>query len=386
MKILRIIASLDPAQGGPVEGLRESAALMAEAGHETEVVTLDDPAAPFLESIDLPVYGMGPVSRFSLAPRLALWVAAAARHFDAAIIHGLWNPASIAGWQGLKRAGLPYVVFTHGMLDSWFAKAYPAKHWAKQIAWLAAQGWVLHDAETVLFTSDEEQRRARGAFFGPAYRSTVIAYGSAQPPDFEHRHREALAAAIPSLADRRYLLFLGRFHEKKGCDLLIEAFARVASQTPGLDLVIAGPDQVGLRTPLTDLAMRLGIANRLHWPGLIEGDAKWGALRCADALVMPSHQENFGIAVAEALACGTPVLVSDQVNIWREIDAADAGLVAPDTLEGTHRLLTRFLALTPQERAAMGENARACHANNFSMPKAAEDLTRILASITRPNR
>jgi glycosyltransferase involved in cell wall biosynthesis len=383
MRILRIIASLDPAQGGPVEGLKQSAALMAEAGHETEVATLDDPNAPFLEHLAFPAHALGPARRFSLAPRLANWVAMNGRHFHAAVIHGLWNPASSAGWQGLQRAGVPYVVFTHGMLDPWFREAYPVKHWVKQAAWLAAQGWVLRDAQAVLFTSGEEKRRAAGAFFGPGYRASLVAYGAAEPPERPHEQRCAFIAAVPALGARPYLLFLGRIHEKKGCDLLVEAFAKVAADAPDLDLVIAGPDQVGLSAALTTLAAERGIAQRIHWPGLLEGDAKWGALRGAAALVMPSHQENFGIAVAEALACGVPVLISDKVNTWREIETDGASLVAPDTLAGTSDLLTRFVGLSPDQHAAMGANARACYRARFGLPKAAEDLTRILSSIAR---
>ena len=92
---------------------------------------------------------------------------------------------------------------------------------------------------------------------------------------------------------------------------------------------MAGPDQVGWQADLMELAKRCGVENRVHWLGMLTGSLKWGAYRCADALILPSHQENFGIVVAEAMACGTPVLISDKVNIWREVLGAGAGLVAP---------------------------------------------------------
>ena len=100
---------------------------------------------------------------------------------------------------------------------------------------------------------------------------------------------------------------------------------------------------------------------------MLKGDAKWGAFAICDAFVLPSHQENFGIAVAEALACGRPVLISDQVNIAPEIAADGCGLVEPDTLEGTTRLLERWLALRPDEREAMRKQALATFAKRYDM-------------------
>ena len=111
---------------------------------------------------------------------------------------------------------------------------------------------------------------------------------------------------------------------------------------------------------------------------MLQGELKWGALLAAEAFILPSHQENFGIAVAEALAVGTPVLISDKVNIWREIEADGAGLVAPDTLDGTVSLLERWLALSPAARQQMGERARACFTAHFEMRRETENLLAVI--------
>jgi glycosyltransferase involved in cell wall biosynthesis len=182
---------------------------------------------------------------------------------------------------------------------------------------------------------------------------------------------EEFYRALPALRGRRFLLFLARIHEKKGCDLLIEAFARAAERSPQVDLVMAGPDQVGMQANLERRAEQLGIAGRLHWPGLIGGDVKWGALRACDALILPSHQENFGVSVAEALAAGRPVLLSYAVNIWPEIENDGVGMAADDTLEGTVRLLQKWLSLPAAEQAAMAARAQPCFAARFSMEKTA---------------
>ncbi len=168
--------------------------------------------------------------------------------------------------------------------------------------------------------------------------------------------REAFLRSFPELRNKRLLLFLGRLHEKKGCDLLIDAFAAVSRENPALHLVLAGPDAGGMQAALSRRAAALGLS-AITWTGMLRGDAKWGAFRAAEAFVLPSHQENFGIAVTEALACGVPVLISKRVNIWREIEQDNAGLVDDDTAAGTQRLLRRWLALAPAERSAMATRA-----------------------------
>ena len=379
MKILRLIASVRPESGGPIQGLRTTAEKMAELGHATEIATTDDPDAEHVRSFPFPVHAMGKrIRRFGYSPALTRWVEQHAGRFDAAVIHGLWNHATVAGWQGLVRAGVPYAVYAHGMMDPWFRTTYPLKHTIKQAYWWALQGRVLRDAATVLFTSEEERVQARGVFSGHGYDERVVAYGASEPPAPDAAQAAAFRALVPALGDRRYLLFMSRIHPKKGCDLLIDAFAGIAAQQPELDLVIAGPDQVGLVPEFQRRAAALGIGARLHWPGMLTGDAKWGALRGAEAFVLPSHQENFGIVVAEAMACGLPVLISNKVNIWREVERAEAGIVANDTAEGTRALLAAFVGLDPAARAAMGAAARAEYQRQFSAEGAARDLALVL--------
>ena len=230
----------------------------------------------------------------------------------------------------------------------------------------------------MLFTSEEERQLARGVFAGPVYKETVVAYGTAEPPPPSQVQRDAFRALLPGLGNRSYLLFLSRIHEKKGCDLLVSAFANIAQHYPDVDLVIAGPDQVGLKARLQEQAKAAGIADRIHWPGMLKGDAKWGAFHDAEAFILPSHSENFGIVVAEAMACQTPVLISNKINIWREVEASGGGFVEDDTLDGTSRLLERWLALGPSEKAAMAGSAKEGFERNFHVAAAGRDLENAL--------
>lgn len=384
MRILQIIRSLDPAQGGPVTAVLGSAAALLALGHEPEVVALDHPAAPYLPEGAVRVHAIGAGwGRYGFNSGLRRWIAAHARRFDAAVLHGVWDYASYGGRLGLKRAGLPYVIYPHGMLDPWFRRGRPIKTAIKQAYWLLGGGAVLADAQRVLFTCEEERRLARGSFAGPAYREQVVAYGAPQPPAAGGAPAGAFRRAVPELGQRPYLLFLGRLHPKKGADLLLQAFAALAEEHGGIDLVMAGPDPMGLQAAFAGYLAQRGLAARVHWVGILEGERKWGALAGAEAFVLPSHQENFGIAVAEAMACGRPVLISDKVNIWREIVAGGGGMVGEDTRTGTADLLGRFLALPLEARAVMGSAARRTYERRFTLEAASLALLEVLQDAVR---
>lgn len=366
MKILHIIASIDPAGGGPLEGIIRQNAACEAAGLSgvREVATLDPPGSPLLADFPMTVHALGrprssarhllgrALDHWGYSPDFVPWLRANVGRFDAVIVNGLWNYSSFGASRVLPGGPTPYFVFTHGMMDPWFRQTYPLKHLAKQGFWLVGEGRLMAGARSVLFTCEEERRKARGQFWGHTpYVETVVAYGATAPPPRTPALETAFRAAAPRLGTQPYLLYLSRIHRKKGCDLLVEAFARVADAYPGLDLVMAGPDATGWRPELETLAERRGVAARIHWTGPLYGDAKWGALYGANAFVLPSHQENFGIAVAEALGCGTPVLISDKVDIWREIETVGAGLVGADTLEGTEGVLRQWLAMNEPSKA-----------------------------------
>ena len=139
------------------------------------------------------------------------------------------------------------------------------------------------------------------------------------------------------------------------------------------------------KTKLNHLAERLGVTSAITWTGMITGAMKWGALHAAEVFVLPSHQENFGIVVAEALAAGVPTLISNKVNIWREVRADGAGLVAEDTLVGVSELFQSYLGLPDEQKLAMRQRARECFERRFEIKKAAETLRAVLTSVTGVN-
>lgn len=379
MKILHILPSVNPQGGGPMEGVRQRGKRLLEMSHHVEVVSLDDPASLFLANYGLPVHALGPsIGGYKFNTRLVPWLYGHAREYDAIVINGLWQYHSFGAWRALKKMKVPYFVFTHGMMDPWFKYTYPLKHLKKWLYWPWADYRVLRDAQAVLFTSEDERLLARKSFWLYQAREAVVAYGTSAPPQESEYLREKFLSAHTELRGKRIFIFLSRIHEKKGCDLLIDAFAKVAGQGPKLHLLMAGPDQSGWVSTLQTQARNLGIADRISWSGMLQGDMKWGALYASEAFVLPSHQENFGIAVAEALSCGLPVLISNKVNIWREIEADGAGIVNSDTDKGTEKILRNWLALDVASRRKMAQQAKLTFARRFTVEAMALSLIKIV--------
>ena len=379
MRILHSIRTVNPAGGGPIEGIKQIWKVLKAAGRETEIVSLDAPDDPWVKECPMPIHALGPVrTKYGYSSKLTPWVAEHRTEYDAVIVNGLWQYSGLGVWRALHGTDTPYFVFTHGMLDPWFKRAYPLKHLKKWLYWPWGDYRVLRDAAAVLFTSQEEMRAASESFWLYRCNGIVVSYGVATPPENGEAAKQVVLDRFPELRGKRVFLFLSRIHEKKGCDLLLRAFAKVAASDESIRLVFAGPDQTGWVSDLKALGEKLGISDRLLWTGMISGDLKWGMIRLAEVFILPSHQENFGIAVAEALACGTPVLISNKVNIWREIEEDGGGIVENDDLPGTVRLIEKWIALPALQRAAMGEKARRCFQSRFEVAKAADSIVHVL--------
>ncbi|MBL0225852.1 MAG: glycosyltransferase [Geobacteraceae bacterium] len=385
MKILHLIPTMNPIYGGPIEGLNRIVDSYITLGIESEIAVLDAPDnSPWLDAVRVPTHALGPAMlSYCYSQNLVPWLQANAGRFDAVIVNGLWQYPGCAAWKVLAGTKTPYYVFSHGMLDPWFKRAYPLKHLKKMLYWFWREYLVLRDAKAVLFTCEEERILARQSFWPYKCNEMVVGYGTSRSSGDAVKQRKAFLSEFPELAEKRLFLFLSRIHEKKGCDLLLEAFARVAGKDRALHLVVAGPNQTGWQKELVVLSQRLGIEDRITWTGMITGDMKWGAYHSAEAFVLPSHQENFGIVVAEALSCSLPVLISDKVNIWREVQEDNAGIIAEDTLDGTIELFERWLDMDTRSHVEMRKKALACFESRFEMSRAAQNLIDLVRSDTQ---
>ena len=378
MRILHIISNMRPDSGGPQETVR----MMLRSSPEgccSEVLTLDDPEAAWLRAEPWTIHALGGDRKGAYSPKIVPWLRAHRGSYDGVVLHGMWEYLSLAVLRAIA-GHVPYVVYPHGMLDPYFKRASPMKHMKKWLYWLPVQYWVLRRALRVVFTTTAERDLAAQSFWLHRWDAAVIGLGSDAPPQDLAACGDVFYALYPALHGKRYLLFLGRLDPKKGCDLLLEAFAAIREDDPNLQLVMAGPDSAGWQDTLQRMAENANIADRVHWPGMLKGEAKWGAFAASEVFILPSHQENFGIAVVEALSCGKPVLITRPINIADDLAGDGSALVADDTPAGVQALLTRWLRMPIAERASMVAHARNSVATRYDMRMNTSALISIFAS------
>jgi glycosyltransferase involved in cell wall biosynthesis len=400
-RVLHVIAWMDPKMGGVCQAVRTMILGLSEQQVLNEVVCLDDPKDLTDTRDPFPVHALGPAkSPWVYSEKFLPWMETNLSAFDTVIVHGLWlyhtyAVNKIVRAQQKENISVPRVfVMPHGMLDPYFQKAKGRKLKAIRnwIYWKLIEHKVIAGADALLFTSEEEAALASGTFkpYKPK-KQNIVGLGVEDPPIYSTTMKQAFEARVPALKGSPYLLFLSRIHPKKGVDLLIKAYEELI-QNPEIanmghsgvsipKLLIAGP---GLDTEygqqIEAMIRDSGLLNQnIILSGMLSGNEKWGAFYGSEAFVLPSHQENFGIAVVEAMACEKPVLISDQVNIWREIQGNQAGFAEHDDHEGTLTNLKRWLKLSPQEKSAMSANARNTYLKMFSVQAASQRLKAALS-------
>jgi glycosyltransferase involved in cell wall biosynthesis len=392
MKVLRVISSMDPSGGGVAQGVRNTIPEMTKLGVQTEVACLDAPDAPFIGHDHFKVIALGPAkTSWRHSPQLIPWLCDNLRNYDVVVVEGLWQYHGYAVRKAIRHLrqtnekNIPGLyVMPHGMLDPYFQRASGRKLKAIRnwLYWKLIESKVINGADGIFFTCEEELRLARQTFtpYHPK-RELNVGLGIENPPAFTASMSMAFTNKCPAVSGKPYILFLSRIHEKKGVDLLVNAYEKIIGKNAGAPLlVIAGP---GMDTPYGE-SIRLcveksgALRDRVFFTGMISGDEKWGAFYGSEAFILPSHQENFGIAVAEALACSKPVMISDQVNIWREIKDSGAGFVSPDTEEGVLGLLSAWLGLSPDMKIKMGEKGLETYRKYFAIEPAAKRVYEIM--------
>lgn len=272
---------------------------------------------------------------------------AAIRSVDIVHGHGLWCGGSLAASWIAPRLACPLVVSPHGMLQPWARRHHRHR---KRIAWVLAERAVLSRADLLQAMSLQELASFRAArLFQPAIVHPVgIDIPVALPPS-------QISDRSNRVARPRTCLFLSRLHPIKGLPLLFNAWSEV--QPAGWRLVIAGPDQHGHRAAMASLANRLGIDGSVTFVGPIHGAEKWKLFADADLFVLPSHSENFGVVVAEALAAGTPVITTTGTP-WDALPASGAGWWVPSDVTSLAAAVREATSLPPGVLREMGARGR----------------------------
>jgi glycosyltransferase involved in cell wall biosynthesis len=303
---------------------------------------------------------------FKYSRPLASWLSGNVQQFDVVHVHAVFNHSSVAAAKACRRAGVPYVVRPLGTLDPW---SMSQKSLRKRIFWQVAGKMMLARAAAVHYTSEAEKLSTE--------RFTGLNHGRVVPLGVETTSavpREKLVQHFPSLARDPYVLVLSRLHPKKGLDVLIDAFVSLPFSPWRLVLAGDGPPEY-----VAKLKQLAASHPRILFTGWVGGERKNALLGCASLLALPSHQENFGLCVMEALSRSVPVLVSPSVNLAPAIVTANAGWVAAIDKEALTARLAE--ALTDEAELATRGRAGQQMSRQYSWENAANYLVQLYQEV-----
>jgi glycosyltransferase involved in cell wall biosynthesis len=368
VRVLHIIPGLAGKAGGPVFATVESALSLRPLGVDATILATDLPGAAVgrdrnpiapeavpngAAELDVRLFRVRPPARLAFSPGLARAASDLVGDADVVHIHSLYLFPQFAGWACARWSNTPYIVTLHGALDPWLRRHGRLRKAVADVVW--QHRMLARSAELHVTTGTEARQTADVA---PRVPRAIVPYGIdwarfQRPLDcVEFRQRRLGGEEGP------VVLNLGRMAAKKGLDVLIRAFAALGDTGPPPRLVLAGPDDEGLRPALERLAAELGVDERVTFTGMLHGDERLEALAAADVWALPSHTENFGIAVAEAMAAGRAVVISPGVSLAPDVEAADAGVVAVAEPQAFAGALAVLLA-DEERRRELGERARA---------------------------
>lgn len=358
-RVTHFIDSLDLRGGGVPRVVLDVARTVAEAGLPSTIITGDtqDTPAAWINNA-APIQTPGPVDhhvpavyKVDMDRRVASAVSADGmrdivtilRRSDVVHLHCLWSVANLQIADMCRSMGIPYILTTHGMLDDWSMQQAQVK---KRTYLRLGGKAMLEQAMFVLCTARGEIEQS-GKWF-PHGNGLVLSYIIDLEP-YRTLPGPALAREqYPMVADAHargeaVILFLSRLHYKKGCELLIKAAKKALEQGKPATYVFAGTGDDAYVKSLQDLAAQLGIADRVHFVGMVKGEMKISLYEAADLFVLPTSQENFGLVLIEALACNTPVMTTRGTDIWKDIESSGSGIIVDQTEDAIAKELVGLL-------------------------------------------
>lgn len=374
MKALHVVASINREVGGPAVTVSRLAATLAQFGVETSIATLDYARhGPQLPSAGVRIESVAATALTrglrGWSPRFARKVAALAEAgADVVHNHGLWMFPNYYARRAARARRVPLLVSPRGMLDQWSLRRSRIR---KAIAWQLIERENLACAQLFHATSTFEANAIRAARI--AQPIAIIPNGVDMPEPAQIPGRERLEKMHAGLAGREWLLFMARLHPKKGLAELLSVWRGLAPRFPDWQLVVAGPDLDGHGADMRASAAACGLSERITFAGMLSGEEKACALANAGLMALPTHSENFGIVVAEALAHGTPAITTHAAP-WQELQEARCGWWIEDREEALKEALSEAMSLPPDQRRAMGARGRMLVAERYSWNRIGQEM------------
>jgi glycosyltransferase involved in cell wall biosynthesis len=386
MRILHVISSVAPRYGGPSKAVVEMCRELTRLGERAEIYTtnidvdgcLDVPLERRIEAdgVRITYFPVEALSLYKISRPLASALRSSIPDFDVVHVHSLYQfPSTVAAYY-CRRYGVPYIVRPHGTLDPFLYRRHRMRKWLYETLWERRN---LAGAAAVHFTAEEEMELAGS--LGLRFRGVVVPLGvyleerpssSYRPADF-----------WPETAGKKIILFLGRINFKKGLDILAQAFGAIARNRNDVHLLLAGPDSERYGSQVRHWLKEEGVLHKATFTGMLVGERKGVALVQSAMFVLPSYTENFGIAVVEAMAAGLPVVISNRVNIWREVSRGGAGIIVDPEAHATAGAMNMLLD-DPATAARMGERGSRLAREHFTWDAAGAMLLDLYRRVVSP--
>ena len=368
INILHMASTLNPKYGGPVEGLKILNVAYKKFNISLNVLTLDNKKSVWLKDKLLPkTFAIGPsYFNYKLNFKIWSWLKKNVHRYDFVVVDGVWQFHGLIMWLYAKKYNQPYFILPHGMLDPWFKKYYFFKHIKKIIYWKLFENKILRDAKAVLFHNKKEKELASIPYRPFSINSEIINHGVVKKNYKQRILKKTFDNLLKNNKEKKIVLFLSRIHKKKGCDILIKSFAKSFKDNKNVILVMAGHDKNEYAIELKKLASNLKLKN-IIWTGFINDIQKWSLLKYSDVSCFPSNSENFGITIVESLSCGTPVIISNKINIYENIYKYKAGFVGNNNVKDTTRNLKKWYRLSTNKKKILKQNAIKCFERNFNV-------------------
>lgn len=364
MHVVHTVGTLGDQHGGPSRSVTSLCSALAESNMDVELFTLEDrdkdstPILPASSRVQLRVLP-GHQENLRSAGVLGTAVASAVRNRGSLIHeHGMWLPTNHAVAAAARRTKTPRIVSPRGMLSTW---ALGFRRWKKSVAWQLYQRRDLADATLIHVTSAAEAAEVRAR--GLLHPIAVIPNGVDLPP--------AGLVRSPREDGTRRALFLSRIHPVKGVLVLVEAWSRV--RPSDWKLTIAGPDDAGHLTEVKAAVAQHGLSACIELTGAVNDASKWLLYASSDLFILPTFSENFGVAIAEALASALPVITTTGAP-WPGITAHRCGWRTDPGVDALERALREATASTDDRLRQIGQRGRDFVITNFSWGRISEDM------------
>jgi glycosyltransferase involved in cell wall biosynthesis len=362
--ICNVITTLDPRLGGAGSATIEISKALSSKKIKVTILTNDNKNSKFFKSNQVKIINLGNgFGNYNLSLKLFLWIRKNRKFYDTFIFHGLWQFNTLIARFLLKDN---FYVFSHGQLDPYFATE-KYKKIKKKIYWNLVEKFNMRKAKAMLLTNNSEKKSQEKSFVNVKnLKRKVINFGINAPKYNIKNLNRIFIKKFNFLKNKNYFIFLGRFHKKKGCDILIKSFKNILKKKNDIFLLMIGPHSYE-KVKLKNLSNEYKLNDKIFWSKEITNDLKWIIMKKAQAMVLSSRGENFGVSLVESLSVGTPVITTSKVNIQNIIKKSNCGYIGTTNEKDFTKKMLKFINLSKYEKKKLKTNSLVCFNKYFNL-------------------